>query len=96
MSAHKQFMRPAAWALTLIWMFFAIGPGAVIGNDLFGESGGGLSAWRLGIPSLWAWQIVWWLLGVFVIWWLAYKMELATAPHEPTDLTKKPDLHGMG
>ena len=96
MSAHKQFMRPAAWALTLIWMFFAIGPGAVIGNNLFGESGGGLSAWRLGIPSLWAWQIVWWLLGVFVIWWLAYKMELATAPHEPTDLTKKPELHGIG
>ena len=72
--------RPAVWALILGWMFFAIGPGAVLGNDLFGAPGAGIDAWKLGIPSLWAWQIIWWALGVFVIWWLAYKMEFSTAP----------------
>ena len=78
--ASKQVMQPAVWALILGWMFFAIGPGAVLGNDLFGAPGAGIAAWKLGIPSLWAWQIIWWALGVFVIWWLAYKMEFATAP----------------
>ena len=78
--ASKQVMRPAVWALILGWMFFAIGPGAVLGNDLFGAPAAGIAAWKLGIPSLWAWQIIWWALGVFVIWWLAYKMEFSTAP----------------
>ena len=78
--AAKRAQRAAGWALTLAWLFFAIGPGAVIGNDLFGAPIGGLAAWNLGIPSLWAWQILWWALGVLVIWWLAYKMELSTAP----------------
>ena len=94
LSPHKHVMRPAVWALTLGWMFFAIGPGAVLGNDLFGEPTGGLEAWRLGIPSLWAWQIIWWALGVFVIWWLAYKMEFATSPREPVDLTAKTSARG--
>ena len=74
-------MRPAVWALTLVWLFFALGPGAIIGNDLFGAPNGGLAAWALGVPSLWAWQTIWWALGVLVIWWLAYKMELSTARH---------------
>lgn len=79
---RRHVMRPAVWALTLAWLFFAVGPGAVLGNDLFGAPGEGIAAWRLGIPSLWAWQIIWWALGVFVIWWLAYKMQLATTPRE--------------
>lgn len=83
MSTHKQSMKSAVWALVLIWAFFAIGPGSVIGNDVFGDPTGGLSAWKLGIPSLWAWQIIWWVLGVFVIWWLAYKMELSLPLSEP-------------
>ena len=94
LSPHKHVMRPAVWALTLGWMFFALGPGALIGNDIFGEPAGGLEAWRLGIPSLWAWQIIWWVLGVFVIWWLAYKMEFATSPREPVDLSAKTRARG--
>jgi Na+/proline symporter len=80
LAERKRAMRPAIWALALTWLFFAIGPGAIIGNDFFGLPYGGLAAWYLGIPSLWAWQIIWWALGVLVIWWLAYKMELATPP----------------
>ena len=82
LTPRKAVMRPAVWALTLVWLFFALGPGAIIGNDFFGAPEGGLAAWRLGVPSLWAWQTIWWALGVLVIWWLAYKMELSTAaPH---------------
>jgi hypothetical protein len=54
----------------------------VIGNDIFGAPGAGIAAWRLGVPSLWAWQVLWWALGVLALWWLAYKMELATAPRK--------------
>ncbi len=79
-SARQRIWRPVAWAISLVWIFFAIGPGAVIGNDLFGPPNGGIAHWRLGIPSLWAWQLVWWLLGVLVIWFLAYRMGLSTPP----------------
>ena len=33
-----------------------------------------------GMPSIWAWQILWWALGCFMMWFLAYKMELSTVP----------------
>ncbi len=35
--ASKQGLKPVAWAITLAWLFFGIGPGAVIGNDIFGS-----------------------------------------------------------
>ena len=76
----KSIMRPVVWALTLAWLFFGIGPGVIIGNNFFGAPNGGLTAWKLGMPSLWAWQIIWWALGILVIWWLAYKMELSILP----------------
>ena len=77
---NKRFLKPVAWALTLIWFFFAVGPGAILGNDLFGAPNAGRAAWVLGVPSLWAWQMLWWALGVLVIWFLAYRMEMATVP----------------
>ena len=74
MAPEKRPLRPVAWSLTLIWVFFAIGPGAVIGNDIFGAPNGGLASWKLGVPSLWAWQALCWALGVLMIWFLAYEM----------------------
>ena len=71
-------LRSVGWALALAWAFFAIGPGVVIGNDLFGAPNAGIASWRAGVPSLWAWQVLWWALGVVVIWLLAYRMELST------------------
>lgn len=76
--AEKHFLRPVAWAITLAWLFFAIGPGAILGNDFFGAPNRGIAAWNLGVPSIWAWQILWWALGVLVIWFLAYKLEMST------------------
>ena len=72
--------RLLAWILVLVWMFFAVGPGSVIGNILFGQPNGGYDGWSFGMPSIWVWQIIWWALGVGMIWYLAYKMEMSTEP----------------
>jgi hypothetical protein len=72
---------PIGWIITLAWFFFGIGPGAVIGNDIFGDPNAGTpDAWTFGIPSIWAWQILFWLLGVGMMWFLAYKLEMSTVP----------------
>ena len=82
MTFRRRWLKPVAWIMVMVWTFFAIGPGAVIGNILFGEPNGGYEAWYFGMPPIWAWQIIWWTLGVGMIWYLAYKMELSTAPEK--------------
>ncbi len=77
--AAKRGLVPAAWIITLVWFFFGIGPGAVIGNTIFGNPND-ITTWVFGMPSIWAWQILWWVLGVFMMWFLAYKMEFSTIP----------------
>ena len=37
----------------------------------------------MGVPSLWAYKIIWWVVGVFLIWFLANKMDLSTLPKKP-------------
>jgi Na+/proline symporter len=81
LSPQKQSLKPLAWAIVLLWFFFAIGPGAVIGNTIFGNPNDA-STWMFGIPSIWAWQIIWWALGVGMMWFLAYKMEMSTMPEK--------------
>ncbi len=80
LSPQKQGLVPMAWAVTLAWMFFGIGPGAVIGNWIFGAPNAGPAGWIFGMPSIWAWQILFWALGVGMMWLLAYKMEMSTVP----------------
>lgn len=77
--ASKKGLVPVAWIITLVWFFFGIGPGAVIGNTIFGNPND-YTTWMFGIPSIWAWQLLWWALGVFMMWFLAYKMEMSTVP----------------
>ncbi len=77
--AAKKGLVPVAWIIVLVWFFFGIGPGAVIGNTIFG-SPNDAATWTFGMPSIWAWQILWWALGVFMMWFLAYKMEMSTVP----------------
>jgi len=81
----KRGLIPIAWAITLAWLFFGIGPGAVIGNDIFGAPNAGYDAWTFGMPSIWAWQVLFWLLGVFMMWFLAYKMEMSTVPERDVE-----------
>jgi len=80
----KRGLVPVAWIITLVWFFFGIGPGAVIGNTIFGDPND-YGTWTFGMPSIWAWQILWWALGVFMMWFLAYKMELSTVPDKEVE-----------
>ena len=75
--SEKKNLIPIAWIITLLWFFFGIGPGAVIGNWVFGDPTNP-DTWIFGIPSIWAWQILFWVIGVYMMWMLAYKMELST------------------
>jgi Na+/proline symporter len=85
LSSSKRGLVPVAWAITLAWMFFGIGPGAVIGNTIFGAPNAGVEGWTFGIPSIWAWQILFWLLGTAMMWFLAYKMEMSTMPEREVE-----------
>ena len=75
--SEKRNLIPIAWIITLLWFFFGIGPGAVIGNWVFGDPTNP-NTWIFGIPSIWAWQILFWVIGVYMMWMLAYKMEFST------------------
>ncbi len=74
-----------AWIIALGWFCFAIGPGAVIGNTIFGNPNDA-NSWLFKIPSIWAWQILWWGLGVFMMWFLAYKMRMSTVPDKEIEV----------
>ena len=86
LSEEKRRLIPTAVIITLLWFFFGIGPGAVIGNWIFG-SPLDPNTWVFGIPSIWAWQILFWILGVYMMWMLAYKMEMSTPPKSFDALT---------
>ena len=64
--------RGAKWSLTLIWAFLAMGPGAILGNSFFSHPVFSDDEAVLGVASLWVWQILFWFLGVLIVWWLAY------------------------
>ena len=72
-------MAATAWVVTMIWAFFALGPGATAGNYLFGEPSAGSAGWALDIPSIWGWQLIWWFAGVLLVWFLAYGLRLSFA-----------------
>lgn len=78
--------RPIAWIAAMAWVFFAIGPGQLFGVGLFGAPNAGPGAWLFGIPSLWAWQIMGWALGVLLLWLLAYRLGMSRPPQRPIEL----------
>jgi len=84
--ADKKKLVPVAWIITLAWLFFGVGPGAVIGNTVFGAPNAGVEGWTFGIPSIWAWQILFWALGVGMMWFLAYKMEMSSVPNKEIEV----------
>jgi hypothetical protein len=77
--ASKRGLVPLGWLVALLWFFFAIGPGAIFGNYAFGDPNDP-ATWMFGMPSIWTWQLLWWALGVFMMWFLAYKLEMSTVP----------------
>ncbi len=64
----KQWRKIMKWAVP-IWYFFAIGPACLMGNSAFSFC---------GFSPLWSWQIVWWILGIIMMWALCFKAEMAT------------------
>lgn len=62
--------RRVLWVATPVWFFFAIGPGMLVGNNFFSFA---------GLPPVWSWQIVWWMLGFVMMWALAFKAGLSKA-----------------
>jgi hypothetical protein len=77
--AEKKGLVPIAWIVVIVWFMFAQGPGAVVGNTIFGNPTDA-STWLFGMPSIWLWQIIWWALGVAMMWFLAYKLEMSKIP----------------
>ena len=87
-------LRSFAYVIALIWLFFGVGPGQVLGNNFFGAPDAGYDSWILKIPSLWGYQLIWWFFGIGLVWFLASKMDLSTLPNRPIqsgDLYKNPD-----
>jgi len=73
-----------------LWYLLALGPGVLIGNSAFTFC---------GFPPIWAWQIVWWIIGIVMMWALCFKAEMSTtsdeqirrADAETLDVTKEAD-----
>jgi Na+/proline symporter len=82
----RHVMRPVAWAAALAWLFFAVGPGVLFGNFAFGDVVDTGDGWRVGMPPLWGWQVLWWALGVLLLWLLATRMRMSTVPIARIDL----------
>ena len=61
--------RNAMKIIVPVWFFFAIGPACLIGNKTFAFA---------GFFSLWSWQILWWILGIIMMWALCFKAEMST------------------
>jgi len=80
-SIMRKSLKPSAWIVTVTWIFFALGPGSIIGNDIFGKPGD-IESWSFGTPSIWVWEIISWILGIILIWFLAVKMEMSTSPEK--------------
>ena len=74
--------RTATWSLVLIWAFFALGPGAILGNTFFIEPIFADEAALLDLSSLWVWQILCWMIGVPLVWWLAYPARLGSTTED--------------
>jgi len=89
-SLGRRSLKPSAWIVTIAWIFFALGPGAIIGNEIFGKPSN-VESWSFGMPSLWVWQIIFWLLGIVLVWFLAFKMEMSTPP-EKTIVSQTDDI----
>ena len=81
--SSRRKIKSFAYVLVLIWLFFGVGPGMVMGNDLFGSPGSGYENWLLKIPSIWGYQLICWFIGIGLIWFLANKMDLSTLPKKP-------------
>ena len=71
---EKKKLIPLAYGMVLVWFLFGFGPFAVIGNTFFSDPNNPSSWAPFNLPSIWVWQIVFLLFGIFVMWFLAFYM----------------------
>ena len=71
---EKKKLIPLAYGMVLVWFLFGFGPFAVIGNTFFSDPSNPSSWAPFNLPSIWVWQIVFLLFGIFVMWFLAFYM----------------------
>lgn len=65
--------RSFSMVMVPVWFFFAIGPGALLSTKAFSFA---------GFPPIWSWQIVWWIIAIFMMWALCFKGEMSTTSEE--------------
>ncbi len=82
----KRRLIPVAWGIVAIYYIFAIGPGNLIGTYLFGDPNNPATWWVFGFPSIYVYQIICWLFGVGMLWFLCYKMEMSTVPRREIEI----------
>ena len=68
---------PLAIGLTIFWFLVGFGPFATIGNTIFSDPNNPATWNPFGLPSIWVWQLVFLVYGIFVMWFLAFFMELS-------------------
>jgi len=56
-----------AWLAAILWIFFSLGPGTVIGNGIFGSPELASKEWDFGVPSIIAWQLLAWISGLALL-----------------------------
>ena len=83
----KQKFKPLALILTLFWFIVGFGPFAVVGNTLFSNPNLPETWKPFGLPSLWVWQLVMLVFGIFVMWFLAFFLGLSK-PISPEKVTE--------
>ena len=65
----------------------------LLGNTFFAQPAFTEADLSLGVPSLWVWQASFWLIGVMLVWWLAYRSGLSTV-EGAFRVRELQDLHG--
>jgi solute:Na+ symporter, SSS family len=79
-SASALKWRSAMKIIVPVWYFFAIGPACILGNNAFSFA---------GFPSIWSWQIAWWIAGIVMMWGLCFKAEMSTTSAIQLDRAEK-------
>jgi len=86
---------PLAWVLTIVWFLVGFGPFAVVGNSLFSDPNLPATWAPFGLPSLWIWQLLFLVYGIFVMWYLAFHIGMSR-PIPPEQIEEIAKSHFPG
>lgn len=78
----RRWLAPLAWCLLAQWVFFAFGPGRALGERWLGHPDLP-EQWLWGLPPTWLWLLLCWLMGLFVLAFLGYTLNVSGLPKPP-------------